>query len=94
MRDGFEKGLRNLYLATDLGEIDFLGEVLGVGSYQEVREHSVPVKMPAGEYRLISIDKLIVAKEALDREKDRAAVRLLRGIRDSARPMSPNPPPL
>jgi Nucleotidyltransferase of unknown function (DUF6036) len=78
VRAGFEKGLRNLYLATD---------------YAEARQHSVSVKTPAGEYRLLSIDKLIIAKEALDREKDRAAVRLLRSIRDSARPISSNPPP-
>ncbi len=85
LREGFERGLRNLYIATDIGEVDFLGEILGVGNYADVLPHSVPVEMPYGIYRLITIDKLIVAKEALDRDKDRAAVRLLRGIRDSAK---------
>lgn len=89
LKEGFEKGLRNLDIATDVGEVDFLGEVLGVGSYNEVYPQSIPVKMPYGEYRLLSIDKLITAKEALDRDKDRAAVRLLRSIRDSARPNAP-----
>jgi hypothetical protein len=81
---GFEKGLKNLYLMTDLGSIDLLGEVLGVGDYAATYAGSVAVPMPYGEYRLLSLDTLIAAKEAMNREKDRAAVRLLRGIRDAA----------
>ena len=86
---GFEKGLRNLYLTTDHGSIDLLGEVLGVGDYAAVHAHSVPVPTSYGGYRLLSLDTLIAAKEAMNREKDRLAVRLLRGIRDAAGPLAP-----
>jgi hypothetical protein len=49
--------------------------------------------MPYGEYRLLSLDKLIAAKEAMNREKDKVAVRLLRGIREAAQPLPPTAPP-
>src|SRR5689334_11170868 len=35
---------RNLYLETDLGVLDCLGEVLGIGSYAEVQANSEPIQ--------------------------------------------------
>jgi hypothetical protein len=79
------RGIRNLYLGTDLGPIDFLGEILGVGDYQTALTHSVPVTMPYGDYHLLGIDDLITAKEAVARDRDKAAVVQLRAIRTAAR---------
>jgi len=63
--------LRNLYLKTDLGMLDCLGEIKAVGGYDEVLSHSVELELPIGKCRVIDIDALIVAKEAMDRDHDR-----------------------
>lgn len=73
--------LKNLYLKTDLGIVDCLGEVLGVGSYDEVVKHSVEVKLPSGPCRVLDIDALIRAKEAMDRDHDRITVKQLKEIK-------------
>jgi hypothetical protein len=73
--------LKNLYLKTDLGIVDCLGEVLGVGDFNEVRKHSVEVELPFGKCRIMDIDTLIRAKEAMNREHDRITVRHLQEIK-------------
>src|SRR5712671_5618039 len=44
----FCAGLKNLYLKTDLGRLDCLGEILGVGDFNEVEKHSVELELPSG----------------------------------------------
>jgi len=73
--------LRNLYLRTDLGVIDCLGEILGVGDFDEVVRHSVEVELPVGKCRVIDIDALIRAKEAMNRDHDRITVKHLKEIK-------------
>jgi hypothetical protein len=75
-------GLRNLYLDTDWGQLDCLGEVLGVGSYEDVAAQSVPLELAGGVCRVLSIGALIRAKEAMGRQRDREAVLQLRAIRE------------
>lgn len=43
--------LKNLYLKTDLGVVDCLGEVLGVGSYDDVFKNSIEIELPSGKCR-------------------------------------------
>ena len=74
-------GLKNLYLKTDLGMLDCLGEVLGVGGYDQVAAHSVEIVLPSGECRVIDIDALIRAKEAMGRDHDRITVKHLKEIK-------------
>jgi hypothetical protein len=74
--------LKNLYLQTDLGKLDCLGEVAGIGGYDEVLKRSVVAELPCGDFRLLNLDALIAAKEAAGREKDLFAVRLLRCIKE------------
>lgn len=78
-------GLRNLYLDTDWGQLDCLGEILGVGGYQDVAAHGVPVELAGGICRILSIDALIRAKEAMGRQRDREAALQLRAIRERHR---------
>jgi hypothetical protein len=78
-------GLRNLYLDTDGGQLDCLGEVLGVGNYQDVEAQSVSVELAGGVCRILSIDALIRAKEAMGRQRDREAALQLRAIRERQR---------
>ena len=67
--------LKNLYLRTDLGVLDCLSEVAGIGDFDAVARESVPVDLPIGACRMLSIDALIRSKETLGREQDRMAVR-------------------
>jgi hypothetical protein len=72
--------LKNLYLKTDWGIVDCLSEVLGVGNFEDVLKHSVEVELPCGTCRIIDIETLIRAKEAMNREHDRIAVKHLKEI--------------
>jgi len=74
--------IRNVYLQTDLGKVDCLGEVAGIGNFAEVKKQSVLASMSYGEFRFLTIDALIVAKMAVGREHDMAAVRRLRAIKE------------
>ncbi len=73
--------LKNLYLKTDLGVVDCLGDVLGVGNFEAVLKHSVEVKLPYGGCRILDIDALICAKEAMGRDHDRITVKHLKEIK-------------
>jgi hypothetical protein len=74
--------LRNLYLQTDLGKLDCLSEVTGIGDFQAVLKCSVPHNTSYGQFHMLSLDALIVAKEAAGRERDLAAVKVLRAIKE------------
>ena len=69
--------LKNLYLKTDHGAVDCLGEVLGVGDFDEVFLHVVEVELPVGKCRVLDIDALIRAKEAIGRDHDKITVKHL-----------------
>ena len=73
--------LKNLYLKTDLGIVDCLGEILGIGDFDAVLKRSVELELPVGKCRVIDLDALIVAKEAMDRDHDRTTVKELKEIK-------------
>jgi hypothetical protein len=79
--------LNNLYLQTDLGTLDCLSEVKGLGNYQDVFRNSISHRTSYGEFRMLDLDSLIAAKEAMGRERDRAAVKLLRAIKEKTKPL-------
>ena len=74
--------LKNLYLQTDLGSLNCLSEVAGIGDYEAVVKNSIPHNTTYGDFRILNIDALISAKEALGRERDLVAVKLLRAIKE------------
>jgi hypothetical protein len=74
--------LKNLYLQTDLGKLDCLSEVAGVGSFDEVRKHSVLGHLPYGDFRFLNIDALIEAKKVVGRPRDLDAIRRLTAIKE------------
>jgi hypothetical protein len=74
------EGLRNIYLETDLGILDILTEVTGVGNFERIKAHSVEIPLFGFKCRVISAEDLIKAKETLGREKDRAVARELRAL--------------
>ena len=77
--------LANLYVLTDLGKLDCLGEVLGVGDYQAALEQSVEIDFDGSACRVLSIDALIRAKTAVGRPRDLIAVAELEAIREKSR---------
>jgi hypothetical protein len=74
--------LRNLYLWTEIGPVDILGSILGVGEFEQVKAGSIEVELFGRRCRVISIDDLIRAKEALGREKDLLSVKELKALRE------------
>ena len=57
--------LKNLYLKTDLGVLDCLGEVAGVGNFDAVLRQSTLMKFPFGGCYVLNIEALIQAKMAV-----------------------------
>jgi len=76
------KDLKNIYLQTNLGKLDCLSEVAGLGSYEQVLQQSILHRMSFGEFRMLNLDALIASKSAAGREKDLEAVRLLRAVKE------------
>ena len=72
--------LQNLYLQTDFGVVDILTSVLGVGDFQRLWDAAEVFEISGRHYRVISLEDLIAAKEAVGREKDLLAVKELRAI--------------
>lgn len=77
--------VRNLYLETELGTVDILSSILGVGDFERVRAGSVAIEIFGRRCRVISLDDLIRAKETLAREKDLLAAKELRAIQEKTR---------
>jgi hypothetical protein len=68
-----EKTLRNgtvFTLRTDLGEIDLLAEVAGLGTYDDVKAGSIVVEAFDRRVATLDLPSLIRAKRAAGREKD------------------------
>ena len=74
--------LKNIYLNTDLGILDCLSEIAGIGDYEEALKRSVSHSLSYGEFRMLNLDALIAAKSAVGREKDLDAVKLLQAIKE------------
>jgi hypothetical protein len=72
---------KNLYLDTDIGQLDCVSFVEGIGDYRQVKQASVPVKMQNTKIRVLSIDALIKTKKAMNRPRDRQAVMQLEAIK-------------
>jgi len=60
----------NFTLATDVGDVDILGEVTGMGSYQQVEAFSEVMEIFGINCKVLTLEGLIKAKRALGRAKD------------------------
>lgn len=61
-----------LTLSTDAGNLDLLGAVAGVDSFDGLYERSIEMDMYGYRVRVASLPDLIAMKRAADRDKDRA----------------------
>jgi hypothetical protein len=80
--DTLKRGL-NFTFSTDIGDLDLLGEVLGVGNYKDVLAGSVTVDLFGYRYAVIDIEKLIATKRAAGRPKDLIALPELEAIQEA-----------
>lgn len=72
-----EKTLRNnsvLTLQTDLGELDLLAEVTGIGTFEDLQPLSIGIEAFERSFRTLDLPGLIQSKRAAGREKDLAAL--------------------
>ena len=60
----------NFTFATDVGSLDLLGEVRGVGFYEDVASGSQTLELFGYSFRVIELSKLIIAKRTAGRPKD------------------------
>src|SRR5690242_8360242 len=60
----------NFTLSTDLGDIDFLGEVSGLGGFDRVKAASDVKNVGGIEVRVLSLSGLIKSKAAAGRDRD------------------------
>ena len=81
-------GFKNLYLETDLGQLDILSEITGVGAYAEVVLHTISLDLGGAMCRVLDLDALIRSKKAMGRPRDRQAVIELEAICQRLKPRS------
>lgn len=74
-------GFKNLYLDTDIGQLDCLSFIDGLGDYQKVKEVSVPVKVEKMRLYVLSFDALVKSKKAMNRPRDKETILQLEAIK-------------
>ncbi len=79
-----KEALNNVYLETDLGILDILTEVKGVGSFTELVKRAQEIILFGYPCKVISIDDLITAKKAMGRDKDKLTLRELELIQSKS----------
>jgi len=70
----------NFTLQTTLGDVDLLGEVAGIGNYDAVLPHAVPLPVLGRDVLVIDLPWLIRAKRAAGRPKDLEAIAELEAL--------------
>ncbi len=81
-----EATLRNstiLTLQTEIGEIDLLAEVTGLGGYRDALQNSITVEAFGRQVSSLDLMSLIKTKRATGREKDLLAVPELESLLES-----------
>ncbi|MGC1275691.1 MAG: hypothetical protein WBC44_18435 [Planctomycetaceae bacterium] len=79
-----ERGL-NFTLATDLGPLDLLGEILGGGTYEDLYPASELSPVYGVTCRVLDLPTLIRAKRAAGRPKDFEAIAILEALLEERR---------
>ncbi len=68
------KDYKNLYLDTDLGQLDCLSFVDGIGDFEKVAKFSQIIEVEKLKFRVMTIDALIEAKKVMNRPRDAEAI--------------------
>jgi hypothetical protein len=73
-------------LQTDIGEIDLLAEVTGLGAFDDVKQQSITVEAFERQIATLDLPGLIRAKRATGREKDFTALAELESLLEAGEP--------
>lgn len=71
----------NFTFETQLGLLDLMGDIAGLGTYSEVIKHSEPLDLFGLSIEILSIDGLIKSKQAAGRPKDEFHLKELLAIK-------------
>lgn len=74
----------NFTLSTELGDIDLLGEIPGLGDYPAVLAASQHVELFGRTFNVLTLDALIASKKAAGRPKDLQILPELEALREVA----------
>ena len=83
----------NFTLLTDLGDIDLLGHVSGLGEFPAVALDAISMPLFGGQYRVASLDSLIRSKRAAGRNKDLNVLPELEALKEMHAPKEHTEPP-
>jgi hypothetical protein len=72
---------KNLHLDTDIGQLDCLNFIDGLGDYQKVKRASELIEVEGMQLRVLGLDSLIEAKKAMNRPRDKEAIVQLEAIK-------------
>ncbi|HEY6805913.1 MAG TPA: hypothetical protein VI306_20195 [Pyrinomonadaceae bacterium] len=72
----------NFTFTTDIGSIDLLGEVSGLGFYDNLLEDAVTYELFGYLFPVVNIEKLIIAKKAAGRPKDLLMIAELEALKE------------
>jgi hypothetical protein len=75
------KTFKNLYLDTDLGQLDCISYVQGLGDFGSIQPMCETLKVGETQIKILNIDALIQSKKSMNRPKDREVVRELESIK-------------
>ncbi len=79
LRNGF-----HFTLSTDVGDLDLLGDLAGLGDFLRVKAASVPWQMFGIRIAVLSLDGLITCKRAAGRPKDLLVIPELEALREAS----------
>ena len=66
-----------------MGDVDLLGEVKGVGNFDDVAKEAITVDLDGYPTKILSIPALIRAKQAAAREKDQPGLKVLYALQEA-----------
>lgn len=73
----------NFTLTTELGDLDLLGEVIGIGDYAAALAASVLVELFRHDFDVLTLEALIASKRAAGRPKDLLVLPELEALREA-----------
>lgn len=78
---------QDFHLITDLGPLDIISRIKGVGDYLDILKNSEEMELYGGACRVISIEDLVKSKKSLGGHKDLATVQELEAILEEKKQM-------
>lgn len=83
--EGVLQSHRLVHLKTQLGRVDLLATVPGLGKFEDFADGSTTIQLGDLTIPVLTLDQLIQAKSVLDQPKDREHLDQLLAIRDLRR---------